>query len=343
MKVMQLLQSHGFEPVRSREMQEAMLLIGAGLDSDDGLKALAKELGLSAIVTGEVGPKRAKIVVRDGGGGAILGDASFSAANPRKLADEVGLTFWKKLGADMERGHLPAGAKKMKKTSQEAAAEGDEGEEEGSESDEGAPAKKGKKRRRFKMEESPPEDGRRALRSAGSPWLDFELGVGGLEPQPDVQSERRHARLRNLAALQSGLRADRRREAGAVSLDGWKGRQFRGGGSNPAGARDLVDVGDRRELQRHRARVRRRPALPRPVREHRRCLLLSDASARTPSPSTAQPFEPGNPRHRLPLHPCRNRNACDDLRWDRHLVRRSATVMFPTMAGLRSRRASFRT
>src|SRR5580692_9023701 len=111
-EVMQSLKSHGYEVVGSRGMADAMSSTGAGLDTDDGLKTLAKELSLSAIVTGEVGPKRAKIVVHDGGEGSILGDGSFSGANPRKLATEVGLTFWKKLGPDVGRGHVPSGAKK---------------------------------------------------------------------------------------------------------------------------------------------------------------------------------------------------------------------------------------
>ncbi len=165
MKVMQLLQAHGFEPVRSREMQEAMLLTGATLDSDDDLKTLAKELGLSAIVTGEVGPRRAKIVVHDGGEGSILGDASFSGANSRELVDQVGLTFWKRLGADVERGHLPAGAG---------------GEKGKADSDEAPPPRNTKKRRRFRMEEAPPEETAARPVPPGDPWLDFELGLGGL-------------------------------------------------------------------------------------------------------------------------------------------------------------------
>jgi hypothetical protein len=164
MKVMQLLQAHGFELVRSRDMQEAMMLTGATLDSEDDLKTLAKELGLSAIVTGEVGPRRAKIVIRDGEG-AILGDASFSGANSRELADQVGRTFWKRLGPDVERGQLPAGAG---------------GEKGRAESDEAPPAKKGKKGRRFRMEEAPPEESAARPVPPGDPWLDFELGLGGL-------------------------------------------------------------------------------------------------------------------------------------------------------------------
>jgi hypothetical protein len=187
-KVVQVLQAHGFELVPSSDMLEAMALDGIGLESDDDLKALSKEMGLSAIVTGEVGPKRAKIVVHDGADGSILGDASFSGANPRKVADEVELTFWKKLGPDVERGRLPAGAKRAPKGSAKSAeppakspeslAEGEPSPE--SESGEAAPPKRAKKKRRFRMEDEPPEEaGPRAV-PPGSPWLDFEVGAGGL-------------------------------------------------------------------------------------------------------------------------------------------------------------------
>jgi hypothetical protein len=190
--VMKSLKAHGFEVVGSRAMADALGGSGASLDSDDGLKALAKELSLAAIITGEVGPKRAKIVVHDGGEGSILGDGSFSGANPRKLATEVGLTFWKKLGPDVGRGHVPAGAKKP---SAAAAAEdetGSEGEGEGeaaaakpkSEASasgetaaaEEAPAPK-KKKSKVKMEE--PEAPSAPAVPSGRAWLDFELGIGG--------------------------------------------------------------------------------------------------------------------------------------------------------------------
>src|SRR5450432_2110603 len=65
-KVMQSLRSHGFELVRSRDMDEAMVRAGTSLDDSGDLKILAKNLALSAIVTGEVGAKRVKIVVHNG-------------------------------------------------------------------------------------------------------------------------------------------------------------------------------------------------------------------------------------------------------------------------------------
>src|SRR6185312_13479489 len=201
-KVMASLKSHGFELVRSREIQDALGSTGASLDSDDGLVKLARELSLSAIVTGEVGPKRAKVVVHDGGEGSILGDASFSGANPRKLANEVGLTFWKKLGPDVGRGHVPEGAKKAKKSS-DVSPEDDENAGEGGETaagdtgggeaaaskskadttasaDTGDEAPPPKKRPKLKMEETPPAEEAAPTAPSGLPWLDIEVGGGGL-------------------------------------------------------------------------------------------------------------------------------------------------------------------
>jgi hypothetical protein len=191
-EVMKSLKAHGFEVVGSRAMADALGGPGAGLDSDDGLKALAKELSLSAIVTGEVGPKRAKIVVHDGGEGSILGDGSFSGANPRKLGTEVGLTFWRKLGPDVGRGHVPSGAKKPSAAATaedettagegqgEAAAakpkDDSAGAGEAAATDETSAPKK--KKSKVKMEE-PAEAPSAPAVPSGRAWLDFELGMGG--------------------------------------------------------------------------------------------------------------------------------------------------------------------
>jgi hypothetical protein len=90
------------------------------LESDDGFQKVAKELALTAIVTGEVGKKRAKIAVHDGRDGALLGQAAFPGANPRKIAAEVARAFWSKLGGEIERGRVPTGAKKTQKVVAEA-------------------------------------------------------------------------------------------------------------------------------------------------------------------------------------------------------------------------------
>ena len=185
-EVMKVLKSHGFEVVGSRAMADALGSSGAGLDSDDGLKTLATELALSAVITGEVGPKRAKIVVHDGGEGSILGDGSFSGANPRKLATEVGLTFWKKLGPDVGRGHVPSGAKKPsgaataedETTAGEGEAAAPKPKDDSSESAATDEAPAPKKKAKLKMEEAPEAASAPAVPS-GRAWLDFELGVGG--------------------------------------------------------------------------------------------------------------------------------------------------------------------
>ena len=114
-KVMQILKAHGYDLAKSREMEIGLANSGALLDNDEGFAKVAKELALSAIVTGEIGKKRAKISVHDGKDGSLLGDANFAGANPRKIMAEVGRDFWKKLGGEIARGKSPSGAKKPQK------------------------------------------------------------------------------------------------------------------------------------------------------------------------------------------------------------------------------------
>jgi hypothetical protein len=119
-KVMQIIKAHGFDLAKSREMEIGLANSGALLDNDEGFAKVAKELALSAIVTGEVGKKRAKISVHDGRDGSLLGEASFAGANPRKMMAEVGRDFWRKLGDAVARGKTPSGAKKPQKVVAEA-------------------------------------------------------------------------------------------------------------------------------------------------------------------------------------------------------------------------------
>ena len=195
-KVMQLLKAHGYELVRSHDMQEAIEKTGARLDADDGLKTLAKELALAAIITADVEPKRAKIVVHNGADGSVLGDASFSGANPRKLAAEVGRAFWRKLGADVGRGHVPTGAKKGQKTSTATSPEDNEESGEAGAGEAGGEATEEKSREEAGAgkEEAPPPPAKEVNSKQGTPapeesapavpsglaWLDVELGGGVL-------------------------------------------------------------------------------------------------------------------------------------------------------------------
>ena len=125
-KVMQILKAHGYDLAKSREMEIGLANTGALLDNDEGFAKVAKELALSVIVTGEVGKKRAKISAHDGKDGSLLGEASFAGANPKKVMAEVGRNFWKKLGADIERGKTPSGAKKPSKVAVAESADDDE-------------------------------------------------------------------------------------------------------------------------------------------------------------------------------------------------------------------------
>ncbi len=194
-QVVHLLKAHGYEPVGPRAMDYGMSSTGADLDSDEGLKKVAKELSLSAIVTGKVGPKRAKLVVHDGAEGSVLGEASFSGANPHKLAKEVSLTFWKKLGADVGRGHVPSGAKKPSKTAapeEEEEAEKGQAGEEGEEGEAGGSKPKGASSAAgegaseatapspHEKTEAPPKEPSAPSVPSGRPWADLELGMGGL-------------------------------------------------------------------------------------------------------------------------------------------------------------------
>jgi hypothetical protein len=119
-KVMQIIKAHGFDLAKSREMEIGLANTGALLDNDEGFAKVAKELALAAIVTGEIGKKRAKIAVHDGKDGSVIGEASFAGANPRKMMAEVGKDFWRKLGDAIERGKTPSGAKKPQKVVAEA-------------------------------------------------------------------------------------------------------------------------------------------------------------------------------------------------------------------------------
>ena len=106
---MQVLKAHGYDLAKSREMEIGLANTGALLDNDEGFQKVAKELALAAIVTGEIGKKRAKLAVHNGQDGSLLGEANFSGANPRKIMAEVGRDFWKKLGGCHRTGQGPVG------------------------------------------------------------------------------------------------------------------------------------------------------------------------------------------------------------------------------------------
>lgn len=196
-KVMQVLKAHGYELVRSRDMESAAEIAG-GLDSDSSLRSVAKDLALTAIITGEVSAKRAKLTVHDGSDGSTLGEANFAGANPRKLAAEVGGAFWRKLGGEVARAKLPSDAKKNQKASAPEAGEDTDEAGEGAaaaaspaESGESKPAAEsegaapvaedtGSRKKKPKPEaEAAPEESAPGAPS-GLAWLDVAISVSAL-------------------------------------------------------------------------------------------------------------------------------------------------------------------
>jgi hypothetical protein len=113
--VMKALERQGYEPVGADEVAEATTIAAADLDSDEGFKAAAKALGAAALVTGDVGGKRALITVRNGADGAVKSAATFVGANPRALAAEVGRTFWQRLGSAVASSKVPSPTKRPRK------------------------------------------------------------------------------------------------------------------------------------------------------------------------------------------------------------------------------------
>ena len=109
--VMQVLKGDGYEVVGAKELDGAAKGAGVQLDSNDGFKAVAKELAVSSFVTGEVSKKKAKLTVRNGADGAVSGEGSFGGANPKKVASDVRDGFSRRLGSAVGRGRAPTGAK----------------------------------------------------------------------------------------------------------------------------------------------------------------------------------------------------------------------------------------
>jgi len=156
-KVMQILKSHGFDLAKSREMEIGLANTGALLDNDEGFQKVAKELALAAIVTGEIGKKRAKISVHDGKDGSLLGEANFAGANPRHIMAEVGRSFWSKLGGDIEHGKTPSGSKKPQKVVAEAPEDDEKTPDAGGEGE--APPPESKSKSKSKGETAAAEGG----------------------------------------------------------------------------------------------------------------------------------------------------------------------------------------
>jgi hypothetical protein len=129
-KISAALKANGFLVVGSEQLESSASGLGVSLDSDKGVVAVARELNISAFVSGELSKKKASLTVRNGADGAVLGDDSFAGPNPKKIAAAVGSTFWRQLGPAVRQGKPPSGAKTKAVIAEEAPPPPDEASEE---------------------------------------------------------------------------------------------------------------------------------------------------------------------------------------------------------------------
>ena len=100
-----------YQVVGGQAIAKTASKLRVSLNDNDGFQSVAKELGISAFVIGEVTKKKATLTVRNGLDGSVAAEASWKGANPRKLSQAVGKTFWKRLGSAIDRTKAPTGAK----------------------------------------------------------------------------------------------------------------------------------------------------------------------------------------------------------------------------------------
>jgi hypothetical protein len=161
-KITAVLKANGFQVVGTEQLESSASGLGVSLDSDAGLRAVAKELNVSAFVAGELSKKKAALTVRNGADGSVLGEDSFAGPNPKKIAALVGSTFWRQLGPAVRQGRPPSGAK-TKAVIAETAAPPDEAAEEA------APPPP--------AEEKPPERKKKATKKAAEPPPEAEAAA----------------------------------------------------------------------------------------------------------------------------------------------------------------------
>ena len=181
------------------------------LDSNDGFKAVAKALDLTAIVSGEVSKKKATITVRTGDDGSVVGEETFQGADPKKVAVTVGKTFWKRLaGAFNKTKHPSGGGFEAPPPEEEPASTGSaEASNESTKADEAPPAESRREKKAEKSEEksetkteeksdkseksktaeeseSPPSSGEAVDVSAGPAWFMRSLSFN--QPRNDLSN-----------------------------------------------------------------------------------------------------------------------------------------------------------
>jgi len=119
-KVLKAIKGAAYTIVGAQQIDSTAAKTGVPLDSDDGWRAVARELNVSAFVTGEITRRKATLTVRNGADGGVLGEASFPGASAQKIAAAVAAGFWKQLGPIIKRGRPPAGANARSAITEEA-------------------------------------------------------------------------------------------------------------------------------------------------------------------------------------------------------------------------------
>ena len=109
--VMRAVKTNRYQVIGGEQIEKVARKQRVGLDSEASFEVIARALGITAFVTGQVSRQRATLAVRDGSGGAIVDSATWAAPDPRRLAISVGRTFWKRLGPAIARSTAPSGAK----------------------------------------------------------------------------------------------------------------------------------------------------------------------------------------------------------------------------------------
>ncbi|MES1206783.1 MAG: hypothetical protein ABUS79_12675 [Pseudomonadota bacterium] len=109
--VMKAAKAKKYQVVGGQQIAKAASKLKVSLDTNDSFLSVARELGISAFVTGEVTKKKATLTVRLGADGSVGAEASWSGPNPRKLSAAVHKTFWRRLGSAIDRAKAPSGAK----------------------------------------------------------------------------------------------------------------------------------------------------------------------------------------------------------------------------------------
>ncbi len=111
-EVMRVIDGRGFPLVGAQALEESAAARGGGLDDRAGVKAVCEALAIAAILEGRVeasGARRsARIAVRRGRDGALLGEERWSVRGPTEaLARAVGRSFWQRLGPAIVAASAP--------------------------------------------------------------------------------------------------------------------------------------------------------------------------------------------------------------------------------------------